>query len=412
MMVQAPILHHFDPNRPAFLETDASDCVIAGILSQDDDDGRRHPVAFWSRRMTGPESRYDIHDKEMLAIIGGLKEWRPELEGSEHPIEILSDHKGLEYFMTKKELSKRQGRWADEVLCNYNFVIKYRRGTLNAAADAMTRQGGPHTHKKDERVLLPPELVLRPVRPSPEPESEPEDSSDGRPATPEETDFLDRLRAATKEDRQLMKLIRKESERNALEETDTEDEAPERRYEWKDGLVWQTEPGLPAILVPTKMITEVIRECHAKLPSGHPGIGNTQRIVLKTYRWTGMRQHIAQYVRNCDVCKRTKVHRQSPYGLLHPLPLPQQPWTDIAMDLIVGLPITPKGNNAVFTVVDRFSKMKHYIPCLAKDEQTGAPAWRSYSTNTSGSCTGSLTRSSPTEDPSSCQWFGRSSARS
>ena len=56
--------------------------------------------------MLDAETRYDIHDKEMLAIVSALKEWRAELEGTEHRIEILSDHKGLECLMTKKELTR------------------------------------------------------------------------------------------------------------------------------------------------------------------------------------------------------------------------------------------------------------------------------------------------------------------
>ena len=95
-MVEAPLLHHYDPNLPAVLETDASDLVIAGISSQKDELGVLHPVAIWSRKMADVETRYDIHDREMLAIVACLKEWRPESERTEHLIEILSDHKGLE----------------------------------------------------------------------------------------------------------------------------------------------------------------------------------------------------------------------------------------------------------------------------------------------------------------------------
>lgn len=162
-MVEAPILHHYNPHLPAFVETDASDLVLAGILSQKDEQGVLHPVAFWSRRMTDVESRYDIHDKEMLAIVEVLKEWRPELEGTEEPVEVVSDHKGLEYFMTKRALTRRQGRWADEVLCNYNFIIKYRSGSKNLLADALTRQSGPPGKNEDIRALLPPEIVIKAV---------------------------------------------------------------------------------------------------------------------------------------------------------------------------------------------------------------------------------------------------------
>lgn len=65
--------------------------------------------------------------------------------------------------MTKRTLSRRQGRWADEVLSNFNFFIRYRSGAQNVVADTLTRQGGPPRNNTDERTLLPEELVLRTV---------------------------------------------------------------------------------------------------------------------------------------------------------------------------------------------------------------------------------------------------------
>ena len=60
--------------------------------------------------MLPAECNYEIYNKELLVIIRYFEEWRPELEGSKIPVSILSDHKGLEYFMTKKTLSRRQAR--------------------------------------------------------------------------------------------------------------------------------------------------------------------------------------------------------------------------------------------------------------------------------------------------------------
>jgi len=92
----APILRHFDYDREIIVETDASDYVSAGILSQHDDDGVLHPVAFYSKKHSPAECNYEIYDKELMAIIRAFEEWRPHLEGSHHPIQVLSDHKNLE----------------------------------------------------------------------------------------------------------------------------------------------------------------------------------------------------------------------------------------------------------------------------------------------------------------------------
>ncbi len=107
-MIEAPILCHYDTTLESMIKTDVSDGVITGILSQKHPDGEWYPVAFFSKTMTLAECNYEIHDKEMLAIVQSLQEWRPELERTHSQIQIFTDHKSLEYFMTTKELMARQ----------------------------------------------------------------------------------------------------------------------------------------------------------------------------------------------------------------------------------------------------------------------------------------------------------------
>ena len=82
----APILVIFDPEREAILETDASDYAIGAYLAQKGNDGKMRTVAYYARKMTGPELNYDIHDKELLAIVKALREWRVYLEGAKYTI--------------------------------------------------------------------------------------------------------------------------------------------------------------------------------------------------------------------------------------------------------------------------------------------------------------------------------------
>ena len=90
------------------METDASDYALVAILSAYDVEGALHPIAFHSQTFTGPELNYDVHDKELLAIFKVFKQWRHYLEGSAEPIDIVTDHKNLEYFSTMKLLTQRQ----------------------------------------------------------------------------------------------------------------------------------------------------------------------------------------------------------------------------------------------------------------------------------------------------------------
>ena len=101
-LVSAPLLCHFDSSLPIRLETDASDGVVAGVLSQEQSDGEWHPVAYFSQTMDGAELNYPIYDKEMLAIISSFQHWRPHLEGTPQTIEVLSDHKARGIFQAPR----------------------------------------------------------------------------------------------------------------------------------------------------------------------------------------------------------------------------------------------------------------------------------------------------------------------
>ena len=91
----APILAHVDPEKPFIIEADASDFALSSILSQQGDDEKLHPVAFHSRKFDAAEINYEIHDKELLAIVDSFTQWRHFLEGFSHQVTVFSDHKNL-----------------------------------------------------------------------------------------------------------------------------------------------------------------------------------------------------------------------------------------------------------------------------------------------------------------------------
>jgi len=120
----APILTHWIPNRPIIVETDASDYALVAILSIELENGEIHPVAFHSRSFNTTELNYDVHDKELFAIFEAFRIWRHYLNGSALPIDVVTDHKNLEYFSTTKILNRRQAHWA-EYLCQFNLIIRF-----------------------------------------------------------------------------------------------------------------------------------------------------------------------------------------------------------------------------------------------------------------------------------------------
>ncbi|KAI0993004.1 hypothetical protein K3495_g15180 [Podosphaera aphanis] len=118
-----PVLAQWDPDRDTIMEADCSGYALGGCLSQVDDQKRLRPVAYFSKRLSGAESNYPIHDKEMHAIVTCLREWQAELMSVSRPFTILSDHKNLNYFTTKQLLNERQIRYND-VLQQFNFTLK------------------------------------------------------------------------------------------------------------------------------------------------------------------------------------------------------------------------------------------------------------------------------------------------
>ena len=105
-----PVLHIADPQKPLRIDTDASDFAIAGVLQQPDDAGLLHPVGYFSRKLTPAEINYEVHDKELLAVVESFRDMRAWLHGSTPPVSVISDHKNLEYFMTSRVLNRRQAR--------------------------------------------------------------------------------------------------------------------------------------------------------------------------------------------------------------------------------------------------------------------------------------------------------------
>jgi hypothetical protein len=122
-----------------FLESDSFDYVSVEILSQKENDDHIKSIIYFSKTLFFAECNYEIYDKELLAIIRCFKQWRAELQSIEKFINVLIDHKNLEYFMTIKKLNKRQTKWI-EFLAEFDFKIAYQSKKKNDKADSLTRR--------------------------------------------------------------------------------------------------------------------------------------------------------------------------------------------------------------------------------------------------------------------------------
>ncbi|KAF7834903.1 Transposon Ty3-I Gag-Pol polyprotein [Senna tora] len=106
----------------------------------------------------------------------------------------------------------------------------------------------------------------------------------------------------------------------------------------------------------------LVIETHGGGLMGHFGVDKTLALLHEHFYWPKMRKYVVSVCAKCVTCKHAKSKVQ-PHGLYSPLPVPSQPWVDISMDFVLGLPRSQSGKDSIFVVVDRFSKMAHFIAC-------------------------------------------------
>jgi reverse transcriptase-like protein/integrase-like protein len=144
------------------MDTDASDFALGAVINQEFNN-EKHPIAFHSCTLLPAERNYDVHDKEMAAIIYGFKCGRPYFLGASHPIHVRTDHKNLQYFHQPQKITSRQARWM-EFLQDFNFILNHIPGYSNTIADLLSRCRDLNKGVDSQTcILLPPSLFLRKI---------------------------------------------------------------------------------------------------------------------------------------------------------------------------------------------------------------------------------------------------------
>src|SRR3954466_9825677 len=116
------------------------------------------------------------------------------------------------------------------------------------------------------------------------------------------------------------------------------------------------------VLQDTELRKLILQEAHNSLYSIHPGNTKMYMDMKEIFWWNNLKRDIAEHIALCDVCSRVKAEHQKPAGLLQPLPIPEWKWENIGMDFITGLPRTRSGYDSIWVVVDRLTKVAHFIP--------------------------------------------------
>jgi transposase InsO family protein len=285
---------------------------------------------------------------------------------------MYTNHQNLESLMTTKELTRQQAQWA-EILSCFDFEIVFRPRRQLSKPDALSQRPDLAPPKGEKltfgQFLKPENITAKTFAEVAEFDAQfvnklfDSDKAERwfqidvvgvEPTTQESSEtmmdvqLIWRIQELTPEDDRLAKLL--------ASGTDSA-----QHIQVADGSVYKN--GLIESLK-----AAILRSRHESRLAGHPGRARTMALVRRCFTWPSMRNFVNRYVDGCDLCLRVKPSYQQPLGTLEPLPIPAGPWTDISYDLITNLPPS-NGHDCILTVVDRLTKMAHFLPC---NKTTGA----------------------------------------
>ncbi|KAK1556123.1 hypothetical protein QYE76_019031, partial [Lolium multiflorum] len=253
---------------------------------------------------------------------------------------LMQEGKSLKYIFTQKELNMRQRRWL-ELIKDYDMEIHYHPGKANVVADALSRlpcqlnsmiaAEQPSLHEEFERFRL--ELV-----------------SEGYLASIElQPTLIGQIKEAQKGNASIAGIKSQMAAGKAPGFTEDE-----------EGVLWYN--GRLCVPSDSELKQVILQEAHDTLYSIHPGGTKMYQDLKEQFWWHGMKREIGSYIAKCDICQRVKAEHQRPAGLLQPLQIPEWKWDSVGMDFITGLPKSSKGNDSIWVVVDRLTKVAHFIP--------------------------------------------------
>ncbi|KAE8672957.1 putative Quercetin 3-O-methyltransferase 1 [Hibiscus syriacus] len=297
-MTEAPVLELPDFDKVFEVNCDASGVGIGGVLSQA---GR--PVAFFSEKLSGSKKNYSTYDLEFYTIVQSLTHWRHYLVQKDFI--LFTDHEALKYINGKHKLSRRHAKWV-AYLQEFTFTLRHQAGSLNRVADALSR-----------RTLL---LTTMSTK-----------------VAGFET-FTDMYAA----DPSFGMIFQEVTEGHRND------------FVLHNGYLFR---GLQLCIPDCSLRQQIISELHNE---GHFGRDKTLALISSDFYWPKLTSDVAHYVDRCYVCRRSKGVLTN-VGLYTPLPVPEAPWFDFSMDFVLGLPRTQRDLDSIFVVVDRFSKMAHFV---------------------------------------------------
>jgi hypothetical protein len=376
----APCLTIPDASKEFVVHTDASGYATGAVLMQNQGEGLR-PIAFLSKKMTAAETRYPVHEQELLAILHALRAWRHYLGGRHFT--VLSDHQSLQYVQTSAMATPRQQRWA-ALLSEFDFSIQYAKGEDNVAADALSRGAAGKagesaaTAAPEETLLLTAitgrahemgnigpmgQGLLGALRAWRRPKSTARERATHRLASVEALPPLAvRIKEVAAADPDYMDLLDEVRYSDAdLDKFNIERGGGllYRRIKAQDG-----KPAAVALMIPNhqKLRNWLLRAAHDDPSAGHRSASKTAAFLQGRVWWPGLRGEAARYVAGCEQCQKNKPDNRGRMGMPRSLSIPENPWETICVDFTGPFPASASGHDMIMVVIDKLTRYVHYIP--------------------------------------------------
>ena len=304
-LTSAPVLRLPDFTKTFTVECDASSFGFGAVLHQG-----TGAIAFFSRPVAPRHRGLAAYERELIGLVHAVRHWRPYLWG--RTFVVKTDHYSLKFLLDQRLATIPQHHWVSKIL-GFDFSVEYKPGRNNVVADALSRC---EEEIGDVCAISAPNFAI-----------------------------LDMIKEAATSDGTIQSL----KEKIVAGDLSTSWEIVD------DVVTFQRRIFIPA---ESTLLPVLLAASHEE---GHEGVQKTLQRFRRDFYTPNARQAVQEFVKGCSVCQKNKTDHLHPAGLLLPLPVPSQIWSDIAMDFIEGLPKVG-GKSVILTVVDRLSKYAHFIP--------------------------------------------------
>ena len=355
-LTEAPVLAYPSFDKDFTLETDASILGIGAILSQAQDDGQLHPVAYASRSLSPQEANYSITELETLAVVWAVTYFHTYLYG--HSVTVYMDHTAVKAVLETSNPSGKHARWWTRV---YGAGVKdvkivYRSGRTNVPADALSRS---------------------PQGPAPV-EGPGQDEIQVSCVTSEATSLLQAEPVNTGQELRDKAFPQEQRRDEALREVIAfleRNELPidgnrarnialqSSQFVIVDDVLYfvdNKKDGRRRVVIPKQLRSQILEETHRSHLGAHFSGPKLFNALSRHWWWEGMFADIVHFTRNCPECAVVSGGSKPVKPPLHPIPV-QKPFQVVGVD-IMELPVTNSGNRYVLVFQDYLTKWSMVYP--------------------------------------------------